>query len=327
MKRLVAWILMLCMVMSLLCGCDIELDSSNRRSDRDDDDDEEIVEDRDDEDRDDEDLDDEDRDDEDRDDEDQKDKDKGKDNKKVTIDEVVVYDENDIKITVTGLEESSLGQEIKIQVENNTDRNITLSGDNYIVNGISMNGFLFEQVAAGKKAKGSITFYTEYLENAGVEQLATVDCVDAYIYDSDSYEDLYQTPFIIETSIAGDYVQEIDDSGEVVFEEAGVTVISKGIGSYATGGVMVRLLVKNETGRDILIQAKNVSVNGYTIDGWMYNKVMADTVCFCDLSVMAYTLEENGIDDVEDISFSLAVRYVDEWDYLCESDELTFTVN
>lgn len=311
MKKFLAWVLMLSMVLGLLCGCSDTDSSSDRRSNRknrDKDDEIEIIEGREDDDRDD-------------------DEDDKKDSQKVTIDEVVVYDENDIKIIVTGLEEIPLGQEIKIKVENNTDRNITLSGDNYIVNGISMNGFLFEQVAAGKKTKGSITFYTEYLENAGVEQLATVDCVNAYIFDSDSYEDLYQTPFSIETSIAGDYVQEIDDSGEVVFEEAGVTVISKGIGFYATGGVMVRLLVKNETGRDILIQAENVSVNGYTIDGWMYNKVMADTVCFCDLSVMAYTLEENEIDDVEEISFSLAVRYTDEWDSLCESDELTFTVN
>lgn len=310
MKKLIAWILMLCMVMGLLCGCDMDTDSSRRRSDRKDrDDEDEIVEDWDDEDRDD------------------NDKDKDKETKKVTIEEVVVYDENDVKLTVTDLKVNSFGHEIKIKMENNTEHNLTLSADAFVVNGISIDGYLYVDVAAGKKANGTITFYSENLEIAGIEYLATVECVDAHIYDSDSYDTLYECPFSIETSIAGDYVQEIDDSGDVIFEDAGVTVISKGFISDGTSDATVILLVKNETGRDIVIEAENVSVNGYTMDGWMYDAVMADTVSFCDLSVWSFTLEENDIENVEELSFSLSARYTDEWSSFCESDELTISAD
>lgn len=317
MKKFLAWVLMLSMVLGLLCGCSDTDSSSDRRSKRKDRD-EDKVEDRIDDD-------DEDRDDEDRVDEDRDDEDKV-DNAKVTIEEVVVYDENDITITVTGLKDGSLGQEIKVKVENNTDKNITLSGSNYVVNGIMMDGSLYVEVAAGKKANGHISFYSESLKVAGIEQLATVDCVDAHIYDSDSYDDLYQVPFSIETSIAGDYVQKIDDSGDVIFEDSGIKVISKGVVVDERSGVTVVLLVINETGKDIVIQSENVSVNGYTISAWMYNKVTAGTVCFADMNIWNGTLEENDIETVEEISFSLTARYADEWKSFCESDELTLTV-
>ena len=315
MKKLIAWILMLCMVMGLLCGCSDTDSSSDRRSNRKDRD-KEKVEDR---------VDDEDRDEEDRDDEDWDDEvDEEKD--KPTKMNLVVYDENGVKVTVTGMDDGYSGKEVKIQVENNTEHNIALSGDLFVVNGITMDGWLYASVAAGKKTNDYITFYNETLDEAGVEELATVACVDSCIVDTDSFETLFEAPFAFETSIADGYVQEIDDSGEVLFQESGVTIIGKTISENSLGKRVI-VLVKNETGKDIMVVSDEAYIDGLTVDGWMYDEVEADTVRFCVLDIYATTLEENEIEEVNAVSFFVEVRYTDSWETICETDELTVTAN
>lgn len=303
MKKFLAWVLMLSMVLGLLCGCSDTDSSSDRRSNRKNRDKDQEIEDR---------VDD--------DDEDKK------DNLKVTIEETVVYDENDIKVTVTGLKSTYSGQEFKVKVENNSDKNIAVSGDVFVVNGIMVDGWLYVEAAAGKKANGTLTFFNDSMETAGIEELAVVVATDARVVDTDSYDTLFEMPFTLETSIADEYVQAIDDSGDVIFESEGVTVIAKTVNTDGDLGTTVVLLVKNETGKNIIIESDNVSVNGYTIDAWMYDLLMADTVRFCELIIWSSVLEENEIDEVEEVAFTLSVRYDDSWDTLCESDELTVSV-
>ena len=88
----------------------------------------------------------------------------------VSITEAVVYDENNIKITVTGIDNNSFwGKEIKFLVENNTSNNISVSGSTFVVNGITIYGAMNINVAAGKKANDSLIFMSANLEAAGIE--------------------------------------------------------------------------------------------------------------------------------------------------------------
>ena len=239
----------------------------------------------------------------------------------VTVEEAVIYEGNDVKITVKGLDEGWSGPELKVLLENNTDKNIALSMERFVINGITIEGYGYVEAAAGKKANDTISIYGTDLEAAGIDTLATIVAMNAHIVDTDSYNSLFQVPFSVTTSAGADYVQEINDSGDVVFEDSGVTVISQ----VFTGDdyiKSVRLLVKNETGKDIIVKADNVSANGFTIYSWMYDTVYADTVCFCELEMYTSDLEENGIEQVEDVCFTLEVIDPENYDTITESDEI-----
>ena len=97
-------------------------------------------------------------------------------------------------------------------------------------------------------------------------------------------------PFAIETSASATYTQTIDETGDVLYDENGVTVIAK-IFTDSFLGHTVRLLIKNNTGKDILASADNVSVNGFTVNAWMHNAVYVDTVRYCELDMFASDLE------------------------------------
>lgn len=243
----------------------------------------------------------------------------------VTLAETVIYDENDIKITVTGLDEGWAGPEVKVLVENNSNQNIAFSTDEFVINGVTMPGFGYVEAAAGKKTNDSIMLYSSYLEMAGIDTLATIVSKDAHIFDTDSYESLYETPFSLTTSAGADYVQTVDDSGDVLFQSDGVTVIAKTVEEDLTGK-SVYMLVKNETGKDIVVNAENISVNGYTVTGLMYDTVYADTVSFCSIALLSSELETNEIETVEEVCFTLEIMDAESYDTIAQSEELSLTV-
>lgn len=244
----------------------------------------------------------------------------------VSIPETVIYDADGIKITATGMEnDGDWGKGIKFLVENSTDKNIAFSGDNFVINGITVYGYLYIEVAAGKKANGTLEIDYATLDNAQISEIATIVSYDAYIVDTDSYDTLCTVPFSIESSVSGSYTQAIDETGEVLFDQDGIVVIAQYI-SDAYYGNMVRMLVKNNTGKDIICEAENVSVNGFTISAWMYNTIYTASVSYCELEIFSDSLEENGIEEVEEITFTL--NFIDNSSYstITTSDELQLFV-
>lgn len=241
---------------------------------------------------------------------------------KTAVMETVVYDADGIKITATGMEENALsGINLKFLVENSTDKNIAMSGTNFVVNDITISGYLYIDVAAGKKANGAVEFSKENLTAMNITDIATFFSGDSYIYDSDSYETICYTPFFVETTASESYTQIIDDSGDVLFDQNGITVITKNIkddflGQYAC------FLVKNNTGKDIICEGEHISVNGFTINAWMYDVIYADTVRLCEMELLSSTLEENGIVDIEEITFNLRVIEDQSYSPITTSGEL-----
>lgn len=242
----------------------------------------------------------------------------------VTITEKTVYDYNGIRITAKELGASWLGTDIKLLVENNSTENITISADAFVVNGITIDGSMYIDVAAGKKANDSITLYAEDLDVADIDVISSIECRNATIIDSDSYSTVAEVAFIVETSAQG-YVQPIDDTGDIIFQKAGITVIAKCV-SGDLFGKTVRLFTKNETGKDVILQADNISVNDFTIPAWMYDTIFEGTVRFCELDLWSSGLEENEIENIEAITFTLEVIDPETYGTIAESDEIAIKV-
>lgn len=236
--------------------------------------------------------------------------------------ETVLYEDESYKITATGMEETIWGTEIKLLLENNSEKNIALSGDVFVVNGISMDGSLYLDAAAGKKANGEITLHSGDLETAGITKVVAVSAYDARIVDTDTYDRLLETKLEIRTSMADGYAQPMNDDGDVLWEGEGITVISRVI-QDSLFGRNVQLLIKNDSEDDIVVQADNVSVNGFTISEFMSSEVVAGTVCYADMTVLESSLEENDIDEIEEVSFTLKMLSPETFHTIVETEELT----
>lgn len=243
----------------------------------------------------------------------------------ITVDSKVIFDTDAVKITVTGMKIGWLGPEFAVEIDNGSENNINFSVSEFIVNGITVGGFGYVEVPAGEKVEDIFYLYSSDLYASGIEQLSTIRCMDGSIIDSDSYERLYDFTFDMVTSIGDDYVQEINREGEVILQSEYVKVVSQTF-THESYGNAVRLLVLNDTGKNIIVEATDVTVNGKEVSAWMHDRVYADTVRYCDLDLFATDLNGKEIEKIEKVSFRLSIIDADGYDSILQTDTITIDV-
>lgn len=242
-------------------------------------------------------------------------------NDKVTIEETVLYENGGIRVTAKGIEDTITGVDINLLVENDTANNIAVGCTDFVVNGVTVDGYMYIDVAAGKKSNGTLSLYNTSLKTAGIEDIATLKTFDAYISDTDTYMKTADIYFEICTSIADTHTQTVDDTGDILFDQNGITVISKSLTKDYIGGT-VTVLVKNSTGEDLIVQADNVSVNGYTISVLHSDAVCDGTVRFCEIELLETYLNENEIEEIDEATFELVFLNPKTYETVAKTGEL-----
>ena len=89
---------------------------------------------------------------------------------KTVVKEEVIYDEGGIKVTYMGMQASSvnISTEIKLKIENNTDKSIRITADDFSVDGYTISQVFYAEVAAGKATNDSINVLDSYLSDNGL---------------------------------------------------------------------------------------------------------------------------------------------------------------
>ncbi|MDD6638009.1 MAG: hypothetical protein PUE81_04450 [Lachnospiraceae bacterium] len=244
----------------------------------------------------------------------------------IAIEEQVLYDENDIKITATGLEDSWLGTELQVLIENNSSQSITIQARNANVNGYMVPTVMSADVAAGKKANDSLTFETSGLKECGIDNIATMEFL-FHIFDSESWDEIVDTDVItVETSIAESYTQTYDDSGEVLVDTDGIKIVGKGLSDEDSfWGPGVILYIENNSDQNVTIQVRDVSVNGFMVDSSMSEDVVAGKKAMSAVQFFSTDLEENSIDDITDVELYFHIFNLESWDTIFDSDVISIS--
>ena len=242
----------------------------------------------------------------------------------LTIPETVLYDAGGVKVTATGYEDGWMGPEIKVLVENNTEKNVLVTADAVSVNGYMMPfASLYTEVAAGKKANDSLMFSSSGLEQSGIEVPAEIQFY-LDIQDADNWDTIDTSDLLTLTTSAAPYDQIVDDSGDVLYDEGGIRIICKGLKQDIIWDGTVVFYLENNTGRNISVYAENVSVNGFmqTVGLWSDLRPgtrLIDGMSMIDLSDLAI----ESIDQIENIEFDLRVIDADTWDDIVTTDVMT----
>lgn len=244
----------------------------------------------------------------------------------VSVEEQVLFDANDIKITATGMDDGWMGTELKLLIENNSAQGITVQARNASVNGYMVDTTMSATVAAGKKANDSLTFTTSGLKECGIENVATME-FNFHIFDAESWDTILDTDTIsINTSIADGYVQNYDDSGEVLVDANGIKIVGKGLSeddSFWGPGVI--LYIENNSDQDVTIQARDVSVNGFMVQSSISENVVKGKKAISAVQFFNSDLEENSITDITDVELYFHIFNTVSWDSIFDSDVISLT--
>ena len=174
----------------------------------------------------------------------------------ITVAETVLYDVDGVKVTATGYEEGWTGPEIKILVENNSDKNVLITSDSVSVNGYMMPfAALYAEVAAGKKANETLSLMSSELDRSGIDVLAELQFY-LQIQNPETWETVATSELVTLTTSAAPYEQPVDDSGDVLFDSNGIRIICKGLKQDIIWDGTVVFYMENNSGKEISIYAE-----------------------------------------------------------------------
>lgn len=246
----------------------------------------------------------------------------------VSVSERVVYEGDDFKVTLKGYDNTDINHvKFDFLLENYTKKNIVLSANNFVVNGIYVRGNLYMNAAAEKKANGSLEIDRDDLSFAGIDNIATLYTNDVEIYDSDSYDGLINFEIDISTSISEGYIQEIDENGDLLYESDGITIKYKGFSKDRYGRPQLLFFIKNNTNKNLYVTCENVSVNDFTLYGNLYAYCLANTVCYEYMEFSSSDLEENKITDFEKVSFSFESYEQETYEDVFQTDTFEILIS
>ena len=113
----------------------------------------------------------------------------------------------------------------------------------------------------------------------------------------------------------------------VLYDAGGVKITATG---YEDGwmGPEVKVLVENNTAKNVLVTADAVSVNGYMMPfASLYTEVAAGKKANDSLMFSSSGLEQSGIEVPAEIQFYLDIQDADNWETIDTSDLLTLTTS
>lgn len=113
----------------------------------------------------------------------------------------------------------------------------------------------------------------------------------------------------------------------VLYDADGIVVTAKG---YEEGwtGPEIKILVENNSSKNVLITSASVSANGYMMPyAALYAEVAAGKKANESLSLMSSELEQSGIEVLAELQFYLQIQDPETWETVATSDLLTLTTS
>lgn len=243
----------------------------------------------------------------------------------VTIEETVLLDEQGVKITAKSLEMDSLfGPEVKLLIENDSGKNLTVQCRDSSVNGYMTDTMMSVEVADGKKANDELTFSDTSLKECGIETIADME-FSFHIFDEDWDTYLDTPPVRLKTSAAETYQYTFDDSGDVAYEGNGVKVVVKGLSEdNSIFGPGIVVYMENNGEKNVTVQTRDVSVNGFMVDAMFSSDVVAGKRAVDAITFMSSDLEDNGITDIKDVELSFHI-FDSNWNTVVDTDVVSIS--
>ena len=181
-------------------------------------------------------------------------------------------------------------------------------------------------VANGKKANDSLTFDSDSLKKSGIKGLAEIE-LSFHVFDTESWSTyLDSESIILKTNIADSYVQDNEFSGKTLFNENGIKIIAlELVPDESFIGPSIRIYIENNTKKNIDVQVRNCSVNGFMIDPVISSEVATGKKIVDTIDFMESDLSENGIsiNEIKTVELSFHIFDSDSWSTIVDTALIT----
>ena len=244
----------------------------------------------------------------------------------VTIEKQVLIDDDGLKITAKEYVTDSIwGDGISLLIENDTSKDIGIGCNALIVNDYMITDLFSASVASGKKANETLNISDTALEKAGITEIGKIE-VYFHTYDDDSYSTIKDYPCVeIKTSVYDSMQPPANDDGHELYNDKDVRIIGKYVDENSFWGAGVLLYIENNSGKNIIVQCDDMSINGFMMTPYFSSTVFDGKKCMDEITMLSSELEDNDITSIDEIELKFKILNEKNYKTIVETDPITFS--
>lgn len=244
----------------------------------------------------------------------------------VTIDEQVLFEQDGIVVTATEYATDSIwGDGIKLLLENNSDKDITVGCNALMVNDYMITDLFASSIAAGKKSNETLYLSSTQLKAAGIENVGKIE-IYFHVYDSFTYDTVFDTECVtIQTSEYANMDTMPNDTGTELYNQDGIRIVGKTVDENSFWGTAILLYLENNSGKNVGISVDDMSINGFMMNPFFSTTVYDGKKSIDDITVFSSDLEENGIEAIEEVELKFHIYDADSYSTISDSEPITFS--
>ncbi len=218
------------------------------------------------------------------------------------VKESETFEEDGIRVTVTGLSYEDYVTKIKLHVKNDTKDILRITTANLSVNGLMCTESYFAQVEAETEQNAFIEISNSWLGKMGISTISELEFV-VKVFDSLYNEILSSDVLTITTDAPSSYKQKYDATGVPIYENDGVRLLARSIQKSAhSDDYELEFFVENNRDSAISLTAKDVFVNGKVLDALLVTTVSPGKKAVDTMVFYADDLKEAGIRNIQKVS-------------------------
>ena len=249
----------------------------------------------------------------------------GEDPVEYEITDYVVFDNENAAMTIQrgGCDEWG-NISFDVLCENKTDKKLTFAADSLVVNGWSVGGYLGAEVEAGESEVGTLDIWASDMKNIGLENPDQV-VMNFRLYDEEGWMDdtylMNEIYTIYPTGLTEDQIvvperRTGENEVTVVDNDIFTFVILEGETDETWGSFEIHAYVENKSDKPLYISWEDVTVNGKEVDPYFSVTIPAGERTVSEMMFGVNDLQDNGIETVEEIAFTLKAMDDDAWEEL-----------
>lgn len=242
-----------------------------------------------------------------------------------TIDEQVIYQDNNVIIKVMGCEETTIGLSINLYIENNSAKNYGFNAHSYAVNGVMTKDTIYAMdcdVAAGKMANTTLFISNDFLDEYQMDCVKSIDVL-FWAYDNDAMFKDFETPQIqIKTN-------KYDNTN---YQKLGTRILNTdemSVDYISRSGNTCYFVLTNKSGSYFDFDFTNLSINDYTVSEVDYDlydtQILSNCQILLEINIDDDFLKQNNIETVSKMDFNITYRPIGDYFNEKTTDMITLT--
>ncbi len=222
----------------------------------------------------------------------------------------VLVDADSIKITSLGLGDGTWGYGLNVEIENKSDKYITVQSRGFAINGWSVSVYFSCDVSPYTTVEDTMVFDLEQMLMAGIENIELIQ-MQIWSIPGNDYDNIYYSDII---TIGNSTYTPIypDIEGTTVYNSYGFKMLVPDAGSFDTGdSAALPIYLENNNDVTIDMNMMTIIVDGHTMNVYYGADLLPHTRSISLVNDYESYVTFYDIGDYEEITFEFFVNSID----------------